>query len=140
MASKFQMEIADMTHQQSLLPLSGTVHSVPFVELGQPLPSQVKAISPFVDQFVSLVLNFRNADGSEVEIEMALCETLANAVIHGNRENSYKRVFVECRCYMDGEVAITIRDEGAGFDRNTVPDRVWYELCLHIQQATRSRR
>lgn len=111
-----------MTHKQSLSPVPGTLDSVPFVELRQSLPSQVEAISPFVDQFMRFVLSFRNADGSEVEIEMALREALANAVIHGNDENSYKQVYVECRCYMDGEVAITVRDEGAGFDRSTVPD------------------
>ena len=111
-----------MARTQSLSPVPETVDSVPFVELRQSLPSRVEAISPFVDQFMHFVLNFRNADGSEVEIEMALREALANAVIHGNREDTFKRVFVECRCYMDGEVAITVRDEGQGFESSTVPD------------------
>jgi serine/threonine-protein kinase RsbW len=53
---------------------------------------------------------------------MALHEALANAVIHGNGENPCKRVFVRCRCYMDGEVSITVRDEGKGFDTATVLD------------------
>jgi serine/threonine-protein kinase RsbW len=111
-----------MAHTQSLLPLPRTAHSVPFVELRQSLPSRVAVISPFVDQLMRFIQNFRNMDGSEVEIEMALREALANAVIHGNGENSYKCVHVECRCYMDGEVSITVRDEGHGFDFNTVPD------------------
>lgn len=127
------MEIADMAHKQSLSQVPGTVDSVPFVELRQSLPSQVEAISPFVDQFMRFVLNFRNADGSEVEIEMALREALANAVIHGNREDSFKRVFVECRCYMDGEVAITVRDEGQGFESSTVPDPTTPENRLFTQ-------
>ena len=66
------------------------------------------------------VLKFRSADGSEIDIEMALREALANAVIHGNGENSYKRVYVECRCYLDGEVSITVRDEGPGFNSEEV--------------------
>jgi hypothetical protein len=45
---------------------------------------------------------------------MALLEALSNAVIHGNGDNSCKSVYVTCRCYMDGEVAITVRDEGRG--------------------------
>jgi serine/threonine-protein kinase RsbW len=122
MAREFQMEIATMACTQSLLPVPGTVQSVPFVELQQSLPSRIEAISPSVDQLMRFILNFRRADGSEVEIEMALREALANAVIHGNGENSYKWVRVECRCYMDGEVSITVRDEGHGFDFNTVPD------------------
>ena len=110
-----------MTHKQFLSPVPGSSHSVPFVELRQSLPSQVEAISPFVGQVMRYVLNFRHADESEVDIEMALREALANAVVHGNRENSEKRVYVECRCYMDGEVSITVRDEGRGFDVETLP-------------------
>ena len=53
---------------------------------------------------------------------MALREALVNAVIHGNGENSCKRVYVECRCYLDGEVSITLWDEGRGFDTNHVQD------------------
>src|SRR3989442_4547222 len=47
---------------------------------------------------------------------------LANAVIHGNGSNSFKSVYVTCRCYMDGEVSITVRDEGPGFDSSSVGD------------------
>jgi len=111
-----------MAHTQTLSPLSRTVHSAPFVELRQSLPSRVAAISPFVDQLMRFIQSFRNMDGSELEIEMALREALANAVVHGNGENSRKRVCVECRCYMDGEVSIAVRDEGQGFDRSAVPD------------------
>ena len=122
MARKFQMEIAEMTHTQSLSPVPRSAHSAPFVELRQSLRSQVVAISPFVDQLIRFILNFRNADGSEVEIDLALREALANAVIHGNGENPHKRVFVECRCYMDGEVSISVRDQGRGFDSSAVAD------------------
>src|SRR5438309_9941402 len=122
MARKFQMEIAAMAHPQSLSLLPRTAHSAPFVELRQSLPSRVAVISPFTEQLMRFILNFRMADGSEIDIEMALLEALANAVIHGNGENSCKSVYVTCRCYMDGEVAITVRDEGPGFDSSSVGD------------------
>src|SRR5258708_23930923 len=123
MARQFQMEIvAAMAHTQSLSLLPRTNHSAPYVELRQSLPSRVGVVSPFVDQLMRFILNFRMADGSEIDIEMALLEALANAVIHGNGDNSGKRVYVTCRCYMDGEVSITVRDEGKGFDSNTVED------------------
>lgn len=111
-----------MTHRPSLSPVSRTVQSTPFVELRQSLPSKVGTISPFVDQLIRFIRNFRDEDESEIEIELALREALANAVIHGNGENSHKLVFVECRCYMDGEVSITVRDQGQGFDINALPD------------------
>ena len=116
------------THAISLLPRNA--HSVPFVELRQSLPSKVAAISPFSEQLMRFILNFRMADGSEIDIEMALLEALANAVIHGNGENSCKSVYVTCRCYMDGEVAITVRDEGKGSDSSTVPDPTFLENLL----------
>jgi serine/threonine-protein kinase RsbW len=116
------MEIAAMAHTQSLSLLPRNGHSVPFVELRQSLPSEVAAISPFIDQLMRFVLHFRSVDGSEIDIEMALREALVNAVIHGNGDGSCKSVYVTCRCYMDGEVSITVRDQGRGFDCNAVLD------------------
>jgi len=111
-----------MVHTQSLSLLPRNAHSSPFIELRQSLPSKVAAISPFVDQLMRLILKFRSADGTD--------EALANAVIHGNGENSCKRIYVECRCYMDGEVSITVRDEGRGFDSSAVLDPALLENLL----------
>jgi serine/threonine-protein kinase RsbW len=76
------------------------------------------------------ILNFRRADGSEGDIEMALHEALVNAVVHGNGESSCKRVYVTCRCYMDGEVSITVRDQGKGFDSSSLPNPTFRENLL----------
>ena len=119
-----------MAHTQSLSLLPRSGHCVPFVELRQSFPSKVAAISPFVDQLMRFVLHFRSADGSEIDIETALLEALANAVIHGNGGKSSKSVYVTCRCYMDGEVSIMVRDEGRGFDSNAVLDPTLLENLL----------
>jgi serine/threonine-protein kinase RsbW len=130
MARNFQMEIVVMVPTQSLSLLPRNAPSVPFVELRQSLSSKVGAISPFTEQLMRFILNFRMADGSEIDIEAALLEALANAVIHGNGDGSCRRVYVTCRCYMNGEVAITVRDEGKGFDSSTVPDPTFLENLL----------
>ena len=88
------MEAAAIVHTQSLSLLPRSCHSAPFIELRQSIPSKVEAISPFVDQ-----LWIRRADGSEIDVDMALHEALANAVIHGNGERACKHVYVTCRCY-----------------------------------------
>ena len=119
-----------MAHTQSLSLLPRNAHSSPFIELRQSLPSKVAVITPFADQLMNFILRFRSADGTEADIEMALHEALANAVIHGNGENSCKRIYVECRCYLDGEVSITVRDEGRGFDSSAVLDPALLENLL----------
>jgi serine/threonine-protein kinase RsbW len=124
------MEIAAMVHTRSLSLLPRNGHSAPFVELRQSLPSKVAAISPFTEQLMGFILNFRMGDGSEIDIEMAVLEALANAVIHGNGDGSCKSVYVTCRCYMDGEVAITVRDEGRGFDPSVLVDPTFRENLL----------
>ena len=100
--------------------------SAPFVELQQSMASRANTILPFVDRLMRFIDLFMGklgvAKADEGEIEIAVLEALANAVIHGNRENPEKQVYVTCRCSMDGEVLITVRDEGEGFDSRTVVD------------------
>jgi hypothetical protein len=60
------------THTLTLLPCISD--SVSFVELRQSFPSQIHAISPFVDQLMSFITKPRNKEGSETDIEMALTE------------------------------------------------------------------
>jgi serine/threonine-protein kinase RsbW len=97
-------------------------HSGPFVELRQSVSSQIAAISPFIEHLMRFIASFQTAKGTAADIELALREALTNAVIHGNREDVKKRVYVACRCYRNGEVLITVRDEGKGFDPNAITD------------------
>jgi serine/threonine-protein kinase RsbW len=111
-----------MAHIQNLTLMPQIFHSVRFVELRQSLSSQVTAISPLLDQLMMFIRNCRKTDGSKLEIETAVREAISNAVIHGNHEDPCKRVHVMCRCNSDGEVRITVRDEGPGFKSDAVPD------------------
>jgi serine/threonine-protein kinase RsbW len=61
------------------------------------------------------------------EVEIALREALANAVIHGNHENPRNQVHVRCRCKLD-EVSIAVKDAGRGFDVNQVADPTTPEI------------
>jgi serine/threonine-protein kinase RsbW len=79
------------------------------------------------------IARFRNSDGSELNIETALREALANAIVHGNQQDSRKCVYVACRCSTDGEVSITVQDEGQGFDADSVSDPTTPENRLLTQ-------
>lgn len=116
------MEFEDMAKTHTCARVPHTSHHEPSVELQQSLPSQAAAISPFVEQLMQFIAKFRQVDGSEFDIELALHEALTNAVLHGNQEDPCKRVYVVCRCGADGEVSLTIRDQGKGFDRDAVPN------------------
>jgi len=91
----------------------------PSIEVERSLPSEVSAISPFVDRLMLLCRKCGCVSENENEVEIALREALANAIIHGNHGNSRKRVHVCCRC-KPGEVTITVKDEGRGFDVNKI--------------------
>jgi serine/threonine-protein kinase RsbW len=82
----------------------------------------VDIISPFVDQMMRFISRFRGADKNKFEIELASREAIANAIVHGNQEDPCKRVYVWCRCTRDGDVSITVQDEGDGFESDVVPD------------------
>ena len=110
-----------MAQSQALACLRSASEFSPYVELWQSLPSRLDAIPPFLDQLMRFIKSFRNQDGL-VDIEIGVNEALTNAVVHGNHEDSSKRVFVISRSSEDGEVSITIRDQGQGFDSSGVPD------------------
>jgi serine/threonine-protein kinase RsbW len=103
---------------------------VPSVEVRNSLRSRIAAISPLVDELMWLIAACRHADGNEADIEIALREALANAVIHGNRKDPDKQVEVVCRYGADGAVDVAIRDHGQGFDNRTFPDPTALGGCL----------
>lgn len=62
-------------------------------------------------------------------IGMALRECMVNAVVHGNCYNEKKKVQLRL-ADSPGRLAITIRDEGEGFDLSDVPDPLAEENLL----------
>jgi serine/threonine-protein kinase RsbW len=54
-------------------------------------------------------------------IHLAVEEALVNAIMHGNKLDSAKKVHVDCRVSRD-DVRVEITDEGQGFDPASVPD------------------
>ena len=96
-------------------------HRGPHIALECSLPSEVTAISPFVDKLMLLLRNCGCVPEGVSDVEIALREALANAILHGNHEDRRKHVQVTCRCEPD-EVSIAVKDEGTGFDTDNVPD------------------
>lgn len=72
-------------------------HRGPHIALECSLPSEVTAISPFVDKLMLLLRNCSCVPEGVRDVEIALREALANAIIHGNHEDRRKHVHVTCR-------------------------------------------
>ncbi|HWF44460.1 MAG TPA: ATP-binding protein [Candidatus Kapabacteria bacterium] len=60
-------------------------------------------------------------DNLQHNVLLALSECVTNAIRHGCREARGNKVKLECRVG-DGEIMFRIRDKGAGFSPDCVPD------------------
>jgi serine/threonine-protein kinase RsbW len=79
------------------------------------------AVDPVVQEVMAVVRQMKDVDGKEDAIELSLQEALANAVIHGAKEDPKKTV--ECLVSRDDErgILIVVRDPGTGFSPETIP-------------------
>jgi len=101
--------------------LKQKAHRGPHLALECSLPSEVTAISPFVDKLMLLLRHCSCVPEGASDVEIVLREALANAIIHGNHQDRRKHVHVTCRCEPD-EVSIAVKDEGSGFDIDEISD------------------
>jgi serine/threonine-protein kinase RsbW len=68
-------------------------------------------------------------DDDLYRVGIAIRECMVNAVVHGNRYNSRKKVHLKVERTAD-RLTIVVRDEGEGFDPNAVPDPLAGENLL----------
>jgi serine/threonine-protein kinase RsbW len=85
------------------------------------LAADVSTISPVVAWVMRLVGEMEYAVGKEFEIEMALREALANAVLHGCKADPRKKIECTVECAEDRGIVIVVRDPGEGFDVAKLP-------------------
>jgi serine/threonine-protein kinase RsbW len=57
-----------------------------------------------------------------MDLEIALVEALANAMEHGNANLAKRKIFLRCYGGPEVGVLVAVRDQGQGFDPNSVPD------------------
>jgi serine/threonine-protein kinase RsbW len=69
-------------------------------------------------------------EDEQQQIGMAVRESVVNAVVHGNRYSKNKKVHLDTERSKD-RLVFTIRDEGQGFDPNSLPDPLAPENLLN---------
>jgi len=80
-----------------------------------------KSVAPVVERIMEFAREMGCAEGRESDVELAIQEALANAVVHGCREDPEKSVAVTVACEEDRGMLIVVRDPGSGFDPAQVP-------------------
>jgi serine/threonine-protein kinase RsbW len=65
------------------------------------------------------------------KIGISVRECMVNAVVHGNRYNARKKVYVKVSRTPD-RIAISVGDEGEGFDPAAIPDPLANENLLRF--------
>ncbi len=83
----------------------------PTLYVGLTMRSEIEAISPLVDRLMKLFKVSHCVPGDGCDVEIALREALANAVLHGNRQDLRKKVHISCRVHPGREFSILIKDE-----------------------------
>ena len=85
------------------------------------LPSHIEAVADAAAAVTDFIRNCGVSDELSFGIEMAVRESVTNAMVHGNQEDESKSVEVIFNCH-DDELEIEVRDQGEGFDPGSVPD------------------
>jgi serine/threonine-protein kinase RsbW len=92
------------------------------LKLSVTLAADRDAVDPVVRSVMKVVREMNCAPGREDDIELALTEALANAVVHGAKNDPSK--IIECDVASDAQhgMLIVVRDPGAGFDPTKIAD------------------
>jgi serine/threonine-protein kinase RsbW len=94
------------------------------------IPSTFEALDEVIDTLMILARDMKCHSNSLDEIELAMREALANAIIHGNQQDPNKRVAVRAYCQPDRGILLVIDDEGSGYNPAKVPNPTGAECLL----------
>ena len=102
--------------------LSGLLPVCSACKLNMTIPADLNAINPVVDGVLEIVRAMKCASGKEFEIEAAIREALANAILHGCHNDAKQKIQCIVTCDESAELLIVVRDPGKGFEPSNLPD------------------
>ena len=102
--------------------LSGLLPACSVCKLDITIPADPNAISGVVDGVMQIAREMKCAEGNEYQIDLALREALANAIVHGCNNDPTKKVECCVACTENSDIMIIVRDPGEGFVPSSVPD------------------
>jgi len=93
------------------------------------LPSRIESIAEAAEAAAGVAQKLGLSEDAAFGLDMAVRESVTNAVLHGNRQDERKTVEVVFEDAGD-RVVVTVRDEGEGFDPASVSDPTAEENLL----------
>jgi anti-sigma regulatory factor (Ser/Thr protein kinase) len=118
------------TANEHLQKLMGMMPFCSTCEFTMTIPADPSAIPAVIDGVNAVLVQKGWPEEQIMEIELALQEAIANGIRHGCRGDATKQVQVIVNITAAGEVLITVRDPGQGFDPSTVADPLAPENML----------
>ncbi|MFQ5664021.1 MAG: ATP-binding protein [Terriglobia bacterium] len=94
----------------------------PAIALQRTVPARPEATEGALQDVIVALRAVNRACGDHDEIRLALREALNNAVRHGSGLDPLKHIHVTCRFDPEEGLWLVVRDEGLGFDPETIPD------------------
>ncbi len=94
------------------------------LKIDMTVPAEVGGITPVVERIMGAVTQMECAAGHETEVELALQEALANAVVHGCDKDPGKKIRIVVGCDESRGMIIVVQDPGLGFDPDSIPSPV----------------
>jgi serine/threonine-protein kinase RsbW len=98
------------------------------------MPSEFRHLDGVLDYLNERMLELGIVQPDDSEVLIALDEAIVNAIKHGNKCDPRKAVHIVAEFSVDG-ARFTISDEGAGFEREKVPDPT--EPCRLLEPSGR---
>ena len=84
------------------------------------LSADLKNIDDVVDEVRKVMTKMECSNERRGEVELALREALANAIIHGAKKDASKEVCCTIICEEERGMLLVVRDPGDGFDPATL--------------------
>lgn len=102
--------------------LSGMMPFCSTCQFTMTIPADPRAIPTVTDGVTQVLTEKGWSEPDVMAVELALQEAVANAIRHGCGGDATKQLQCSVNCDDAGEVVITVRDPGAGFDPATIPN------------------
>jgi len=114
--SELRMSLEKVNRLSGLMPVCSAC------KLNMTIPADPSAINPVVDGVLEIARAMKCAPGKEFEIETAVREALANAILHGCHNDPTQTIQCIVTCDESAELLIVVRDPGKGFEPSGMPD------------------